>query len=435
MVDADRLKASFGLVAEYGDEVPLYFYSYLFLRHPEVRPMFPPSMAAQRDRLVGALVQIVTNVDRTDDLVPFLQQLGRDHRKFRVLSDHYPAVGEALLATLEHFLRDDWTPDLAGEWAAAYGVVAEVMSSAAAEDEKAQVPGWWEAEIVAHELRLPDLAVVTVRPHSPMTFEAGQSLSLELAVRPRLWRFYSPANAPRADGTLEFHVRAVDGGWVSSALVYASGVGDTVTLGPPVGELALDRTSGRDVLMLAGGTGLAPLRAMVEQLARQAAPPQVHLYLEARTPEEFYDLPAVHQLRDSHPWLHVTQVTLRGGPRTGDLVVGPVAAVALHERDWDGHDVYVCGSVSMVERTLAALAGAGIDGSRVRHESFGYRDASGTAAGGVVPAPGPPAPAPPDVAEPPVPQPVHPPVQSPEQSSRSIEVAPSGAFPSRGESA
>jgi NAD(P)H-flavin reductase len=408
VVDADRLRASFGQVAEFGDEVPLYFYSYLFLRHPEVRPMFPPSMAAQRDRLVGALVRIVTNVDRTDDLVPFLQQLGRDHRKFRVVADHYPAVGEALLATLAHFLRDDWTPDLAEQWTAAYGVVAEVMSTAAEEDEKAQVPGWWEAEVVGHDLRLPDLAVVTVRPQVPVRFEPGQSMSLEAAVRPRLWRFYSPANAPRRDGTLEFHVRAVDGGWVSSALVYACGVGDTVNLGPPVGELALDRTSGRDVLMLAGGTGLAPLRAMAEALAEDVSPPQVHLYLEARTPDEFYDWPALEAMRDRHPWLHLTRVSLRGGPRAGDLVVGPVADVALHERAWDGHDVYVCGSVPMVERSLATLAAGGVPPARVRHETFGYRDASGVAMGGVVPAaaPGP-----------------------------GIEVAPSGAYQSRGESA
>ena len=53
--------------------------------------------------------------------------------------------------------------------------------------------------------------------------------------RPRLWRYYSPANAAREDHLIEFHVRAVDGGWVSSAPVHSSGVGDVLLLGPAVG--------------------------------------------------------------------------------------------------------------------------------------------------------------------------------------------------------
>src|SRR5215468_7204050 len=103
MVDAAALQRSFGIVAGYGDEVPLYFYSHLFLQNPQVRAMFPASMAAQRDRLVGALVRVVSNVHQVETVVPYLQQLARDHRKFGAVADHYPAVGASLLATLEHF--------------------------------------------------------------------------------------------------------------------------------------------------------------------------------------------------------------------------------------------------------------------------------------------------------------------------------------------
>ena len=75
--------------------------------------MFPVSMANQRDKLVAALGQVISRVDDLDSVVPVLQQLGRDHRKFAVVRDHYPAVGQALLATLEHFSGSDWTPDVA----------------------------------------------------------------------------------------------------------------------------------------------------------------------------------------------------------------------------------------------------------------------------------------------------------------------------------
>src|SRR5258708_2296218 len=90
----------------YGDEVPLFFYSDLFIKHPEVRELFPISMKAQRDHLVGALGQIVAQVDRVDDLTLFLQALGRDHRKFGALAEHYDVVGESLLDALAHFAAE-----------------------------------------------------------------------------------------------------------------------------------------------------------------------------------------------------------------------------------------------------------------------------------------------------------------------------------------
>lgn len=227
MLDPARLRRSFDRVAAYGDEVPLYFYSSLFLRHPETRQMFPPSMAAQRDRLVVALGTIVSEVDNLDTLIPFVEELGRDHRKFGVVGEHYPAVGVALLATLEHFLGEEWTDELAAAWTEAYGVISSVMQKAA--DEAAELaPPWWDAEIVAHQRRSADLAVITVRVDGRLDYLPGQSVSVQTALRPRLWRYYSPANVPRSDALIEFHVRAQDGGWVSSAPGHRAGVGDAL---------------------------------------------------------------------------------------------------------------------------------------------------------------------------------------------------------------
>jgi len=65
-------------MAMHGDAVPLFFYSDLFLRHPETRDLFPVSMAAQRDRLVHALGRIVSDVEHADALGEYLRGLGRD---------------------------------------------------------------------------------------------------------------------------------------------------------------------------------------------------------------------------------------------------------------------------------------------------------------------------------------------------------------------
>jgi hemoglobin-like flavoprotein len=130
-MDTAALKSSWEQVAKCGDEVPLFFYSHLFLSHPEVRTMFPVSMAGQRDRLVAALGRIVSHVDDLPEVTPFIQQLGRDHRRFSVVADHYSAVGSSLLVTLKHFLGAAWTEELASDWAAAYGLIARVMVEAA----------------------------------------------------------------------------------------------------------------------------------------------------------------------------------------------------------------------------------------------------------------------------------------------------------------
>src|SRR3954453_7730492 len=133
------MRASFGKAAAHGDQAPLWFYSHLFLSHPETRQLFPVSMAHQRDRLFGALGEVMARVDDLEALGPILQQLGRDHRKFGTLAAHYPAVGGSLLATLEHF-DDEWTPELAKSWSEAYDVVATVMIEAA--EEAAEQPPW-----------------------------------------------------------------------------------------------------------------------------------------------------------------------------------------------------------------------------------------------------------------------------------------------------
>ena len=370
-IDTDALKANFAVVAGHGpDEVAQYFYSYLFLRYPETRDMFPPSMAKQRDRLVGALVRIVTNVDNVDnvgELVPYLEDLGRDHRKFGTLAAHYPAVGEALLTTLRHFSGDAWTETLQADWAAAYGIVADTMSGAAQKVDATE-PAWWDADITEVDLRTFDIAVLKVRTETPHPYVAGQSLSVEPStLRPREWRLYTPANAP-GGLEIELHVRLIDGGPVSTALVRSASAGDTLRLGPPMGQLVLDPASTRPLLLIGGSTGLAPLKAIVDQLARDGGRP-THLYFGARSVREIYDRKDLELLAERHPWLTVVIAVSDDirwkGPR------GPVGTVAARAGDWSGHDVLVCGSPAMVRVTVPTLIASGVPENQIKFEDFG----------------------------------------------------------------
>jgi hemoglobin-like flavoprotein len=170
-VDIARLKHSFARIAMHGDEVPLHFYSDLFLKHPETRPMFAISMQAQRAHLVDALARIVASVDTLDELTAFLQDLGRGHRKFGTLAEHYDAVGASLLATFAHFCGAAWDAELEADWSAAYQLVASVMTAAAREDEQSR-PAWWAGRVTGCERLAFDVTALRERT-APSTFTSG----------------------------------------------------------------------------------------------------------------------------------------------------------------------------------------------------------------------------------------------------------------------
>jgi NAD(P)H-flavin reductase/hemoglobin-like flavoprotein len=359
------MRANFAKAAAAGDEAPLYFYSHLFLSHPETRKLFPVSMAHQRDRLFQALGDVVARVDDLDALVPILQQLGRDHRKFGTVAEHYPAVGASLLATLRHF-DDGWNADLAGDWTAAYQLVAQVMIEAA--ESASDQPAWWDAEVVAHERRTFDVAVLRLRPRAEVDYLPGQSISLETELRPRLWRYYSPANAPRPDGQLEIHVKARDGGPVSSALVRQVGVGDVLRLGPPLGHLTLNAESDRDLLLVAGGMGLAPVKALVDQVARQGPPRRVDLFVGARIEDQLYDRADLDRLARENPWLTLTYAV--SDDKESELEHGDIGDVVVRHGPWLSRDAYVAGPPAMVDDAVGRLVAHGLPADRIRSEVF-----------------------------------------------------------------
>jgi NAD(P)H-flavin reductase/hemoglobin-like flavoprotein len=372
-MSARALQDSWDRVTQHGEQVPLYFYSHIFVSHPEVRSMFPLSMASQRDKFVSALGRIVSHADRIENDADFLRHLGRDHRKYAVVAEHYNAVGASLCATLKHFLGPAWDEELAAQWTAAYQVIARIMVQSA-ETSSETSPDWWEAEVVSVERRTLDLALLTVRPRSAFQFLPGQSVSMEIPQRPRQWRYFSPANAPRHDGSIDLHIQQIDGGQVSTALVRSLEVGDTVKLGAPVGE-RLTRRAGdpSDLLMVAGGTGLAPLRAVIEQIdqewERSRTAPRVHLLHGVRMAWHLYDRPWLRDLALRRPWFEYTEVVSDDPSYPGTR--GKVGTVAARQALY-GRKAMVCGGPEMVGHTLQQLTATGMHPEHIKFEHFYY---------------------------------------------------------------
>jgi hemoglobin-like flavoprotein len=125
--DHRLLTESLSLVAPVADDLVRAFYVQLFDDYPQVRSMFPVVMDLQRERLLNALIALVTHYDHPEQLVPALTAMGRKHTGYGVRPEHYNAVGATLLNTLQIFAGAAWTHAYEGAWARAYTFAAETM--------------------------------------------------------------------------------------------------------------------------------------------------------------------------------------------------------------------------------------------------------------------------------------------------------------------
>lgn len=364
------IRSSFAPLESRTEELAKVFYGRLFAAAPETRAMFPVHMQVQRSRLLRALVHVVQLAEQPGELQPFLEQLGRDHRKFGVLGEHYDAVGAALVGALAELSGPAWTEEAQRAWTDGFATIAEAMRGAAAAEHG---PACWTGTVTGHRRIGWDIAVVTVRTDQPVPYRAGQYLSVETPQRPRLWRYLSPATAPRPDGHLEFHVRAVRGGWVSQAVVAHTRVGDTWRIGPPMGRMQVPPNTERQLLMIAGGTGWAPMRALIDELARRPRQPATHVFVGGRTWDDLYDVGELRELSYRYPWLDVVPVVERDGeppPGAEGAERGTLADVVTRYGAWADHDVLVCGSPSMIRSTVSRMLVAGTPLDRIRYDPF-----------------------------------------------------------------
>jgi nitric oxide dioxygenase len=130
--DITLIQESWAGVVPISDTAATLFYGQLFETAPEVRPLFTGDMDEQGRKLMRMLGLVVNGLPRLAELVPDVGALGRRHAGYGVAAEHYPAVGAALIWTLQQGLGPAFTPAHEAAWSAAYGVLADTMLGAAA---------------------------------------------------------------------------------------------------------------------------------------------------------------------------------------------------------------------------------------------------------------------------------------------------------------
>lgn len=226
----------------------------------------------------------------------------------------------------------------------------------------------WPCRISEIKLLAPDVVKVLLRlpPAADFRFIPGQYIDV---IGPNhIRRSYSLANATFADKQIELHIRAVEGGAMSDYWFNRAKANDLLHLNGPLGTFFLREMGGLDLFLLATGTGIAPVKAMLESMRNVSAaqtPKSVTVLWGGRKPEDFYF--DVSCIPVSHTYIPVLSRPL--DVWTGAR--GYIHDVLIEKRpDLTNAAVYACGSDVMIQSARVSLVEAGLPANRFYSDAF-----------------------------------------------------------------
>lgn len=221
----------------------------------------------------------------------------------------------------------------------------------------------------------PDVMLVELKlPESErLQFFAGQYIDILLKGGKR--RSFSLANAPHDDALLQLHVRRVPGGQFTGHVFHSLKERDIVRFRGPHGSFFLRQDSRKPILLVAGGTGFAPIKAIVEHALGQGSSRPMHLYWGGRAHADLYLRRLAEQWAADHPQIRFAPV-LSDSPPSENWAgrTGLVHQAALTDNpDLSAFQAYVCGSPAMVAAARGDfLARGGLPPDEFFADSFDY---------------------------------------------------------------
>ncbi|MGA9854893.1 MAG: FAD-binding oxidoreductase [Gammaproteobacteria bacterium] len=219
-------------------------------------------------------------------------------------------------------------------------------------------------EVMALFLQLP--------PVETLKFLPGQYIDVLLPGGQR--RSFSLANPPHASGQLEIHVGLVPGGRFSEDVFSHMQIGALLEIQGPLGGFFLQEESNRSILMIAGGTGFAPCKAMLRHLFEIQLQHQATLYWGARCKTDLYEMTLVEQWAREQPEFRFVPVLTEAQPedrwtgRRGRLQ----EAVLADYGEFSHHDIYLAGPPAMVRSARQSLLLKGAAPEHVFSDAFEY---------------------------------------------------------------
>jgi len=235
----------------------------------------------------------------------------------------------------------------------------------------------FEVEVAALRDLTHDIKEVTLQLLTPpsIDFKAGQYVQLRAPEGPRrkrnVWRAYSIASPPSQKTRIQLQVRLVPNGLVSVFVHQELRTGDRLQITGPWGEFYL-RENASELLLVAGGVGMAPIRAMLLDLLEKKSTRSIRYFFGAVSAADLFLMDEMRALERELP--HFQFVPALSAPRPEDAWTGErglITEVLERRLETDSQaEAYLCGSPAMIEACVAVLLRKGIPDSRIFYDKF-----------------------------------------------------------------
>lgn len=388
------VKATAPILQEHGETLTRHFYKRMFSHNPEVLPFFNATnqvAGSQQKALAGAICAYAANIDNLEALGSAVELITHKHASLQIKPEHYPIVGENLLASIREVLGAGATDDVIHAWAEAYGFLADILIGREAQiyAEQEVSPHGWSGfknfRLIRKEKESENITSFYLKPADDTgipDFKPGQYITVRVPTPcgHTTMRNYSLSDKPGMPH-LRISVKreespnnAAPEGYVSHILHRNLEVGHVLEVAPPCGEFFLDpaTSSERPLVLIAGGVGITPIYSMLLS-ALEKMPARRIILIHAVLNEQVQPFKAVFdQLAQQHQNLSVyyrysEQAAAHSNASTGFVDAGYLDS-CLPTRN---ADYFFCGPKPFMVSIYHNLLAWGIPTTQIHYEFFG----------------------------------------------------------------
>ena len=385
------IKATVPVLREGGIVLTTHFYKRMFAHNPELKNIF--NQGNQRDgkqqqALAMAVLAYAENIDNPTVLLPAVNKIAQKHTSLNIRAEHYPIVGQHLIASISEVLGSAATSEVLDAWTSAYNQLADIFISYEAglyTGQSTRSGGWsgWRPFIVKKKVKeseeITSFYLYPADGGKVAAFLPGQYISVNIYL-PSVGLFqarqYSLSNASN-EIWYRISVKREQGnggspaGMISNHLHNVISEGDMIELAAPAGDFVLDCMQTNPVVLISGGIGQTPLLSMLETLIQTGSEREIVWIHGCRN----CDVHAFDDLLEKYRQEHgkMKKIVFYESVGTEHRVEEGIVDISRLPQDVINPEAsfYICGPSAFIKKLYTDLRSRGIKSETIFYEEFG----------------------------------------------------------------